>query len=288
MSIDKWLEQYGSEESLNEFGEPTEKEQEDPEVEEDDNDSEPVDDTEDDVQDDPSDDEDVVEDDTSGSLDETPRKKQTAEENARFAEKRRQEQLERQLQERLKQSKEFQTTQLLAEMYGVPQEELYDKLYEAKLAKEAKENNVPVEYLREREELRRQQQTLQDQMQQLMFQQWQSRIESEKSQLKQQFSMLTDTELDESAQYMLETLGRTDIPLQQAVFALHGSKILNGLKNTAKNEALAEMSGRKKSPLPTKSGSKSNDVVVLTDEERHIAKRFGLTDKDYAKWKEGN
>jgi hypothetical protein len=285
MSIDKWLEQYGAEQGLNEYGEPIE--QDEPEQEEE------VQDVQEDSEsaDEPEQDADMQESEDQEQVDDEPvveqTKKQSKEENAYYAEKRRQEQLERQVQDRLRQTKEYQTTQLLSEIYGVPQEELYDKLYEAKLAREAKEKNVPVEYLREREELRKQQETLQEQMQQLMFQQWQSRVESEKSQLKQRFAMLSDSDLDDAASYMLETMGRTDLPLEQAAFALHGAKILGGLKEVAKNEALAEVSGRKKSPLPVK-GGKSSDAVTLSDEEKYVAKKLGMSEKEYYKWKEGN
>jgi hypothetical protein len=273
MSIEKWLEQYGVDE-----------ETEQPEVDEDSEETE-VEETdaqpEEDVQE-----EEYVEDEPVEE--EQPRKVQSREENARFAEQRRQQQLEQQVQERLRQTREYQTTQLLSEMYGIPQEELYDRLYQSKLEREAEEQNVPVEYLREREELRQQQNQLQNQLHSIMFQQWQTRVDNEKTQLKSQFNMLTDDDLESAAYYMLNDLKRTDIPLEQAVFALHGSKILGGLKNTAKNEALAEVSGRKKSPLPVKGGKSQTDSVVLTDEERYIAKKLGLTDKDYYKWKEGN
>lgn len=275
MSIEKWLEQFGNEENLNEFGESQEP-QEDQEIEE-----EP----EEEVQEEPEYEEQETED---AEYEPEPAKKvQSREENARFAEMRRQQQLEQQVQEKVKQSKEYQTTQLLAEMYGVPQEELYDKLYDAKLEREAQAKNVPVEYIREREELRKQQEAMQNQLHTLMFTQWQSRVEQEKAQLKQQFNMLSDSDLDSAAYYMLNDLKRTDLPLENAVFALHGGKILGELRNTAKNEALAEVSGRKKSPLSVKSGSKQTEVVSLSDEERYVAKKLGLTDKEYSRWKEG-
>lgn len=275
MSIEKWLEQFGNEENLNEFGESQEP-QEEQEIEE-----EP----EEEVQEEPEYEEQETED---AEYEPEPAKKvQSREENARFAEMRRQQQLEQQVQEKVKQSKEYQTTQLLAEMYGVPQEELYDKLYDAKLEREAQAKNVPVEYIREREELRKQQEAMQNQLHTLMFTQWQSRVEQEKAQLKQQFNMLSDSDLDSAAYYMLNDLKRTDLPLENAVFALHGGKILGELRNTAKNEALAEVSGRKKSPLSVKSGSKQTEVVSLSDEERYVAKKLGLTDKEYSRWKEG-
>ena len=266
MSIEKWLEQYGVDE------ETEQQEDTEPEVESE------VEETDEPIEEDVQEEEEVYEE-------EPVKKVQSREENARFAEQRRQQQVEQAVQDRLRQSKEYQTTQLLSEMYGIPQEELYDRLYQSKLEREAEEQNVPVEYLREREQLRQQQQSLQDQLHGLMFQQWQSRIESEKAQLQSQLSMLTKEDLDQAAYYMLNDLKRTDMPLEQAVFALHGSKILGGLKNTAKNEALAEVSGRKKSPLPVKGGKMQNDSVVLTDEERFIAKKLGLTDKEYAKYK---
>jgi hypothetical protein len=276
MSIEKWLEQYGSEDTLDSEGNVVEQQETEEEVEPE------VEVETDDDDDGYVEEEDVVEE------EEQPKPRQSREENARFAEMRRQQQLEQLAQEKVKQSKEYQTTQLLAEMYGVPQEELYDRLYQAKLEKEAQAKNVPVEYLREREELRKQQQTLQDQLHTIMFQQWQTRVDQEKASLKSQFNMLSDADLDSAAYYMLNDLKRTDLPLENAVFALHGAKILGGLKNTAKNEALAEVSGRKKNPLPTKNGSKPVEAVSLSDEERYIAKKFGLTDKEYLKWKEGN
>lgn len=276
MSIENWLQEIGADTaSLNEYGE-VESEVDVEETEE----------PEQDVVDESDDVEYELEDDEIEEEPEQP--KQSREQNAYYAEKRRQEQIEKAVQERLQQTKEYQTTKLISEMYGVPEHELYDQLYEAKLAKEAQAQNVPVEFVKEREELRKQQLQLQDQLHTIMFQQWQSRVDQEKANLKSQFAMLTDADLDSAAYYMLNDLKRTDLPLENAVFALHGAKILGGLKNTAKNEALAEVSGRKKSPLPTKSGSKVESAVSLSDEERYVAKKLGLTDKEYSKWKEGN
>ena len=280
MSIEKWLEQYGSEETVNEYGEPVESESEDQNIE-----SEDVEQESDSEEPEQSESE---QDDSEDSYEEPSKPVQTKEQNAYFAERRRQEQIDRAVQERIRQSKEYQTTQLLAEMYGIPQEDLYDRLYEAKLEREAESQNVPVEYLREREQLRQQQTQLQDQLNTLLFQQWQSRIENEKATLKSQLNMLTQEDLDQAAYYMLNDLKRTDLPLEQAVFALHGSKILGGLKNSAKNEALAEVSGRKRSPLAPQGGKSPERGVSLTDEERYVAKKLGLTDKEYSKWKEGN
>lgn len=280
MSIEQWLEEIGAEGSnLNEYGEDLEPESEQEQEQEQEQELEPEEESE------PEEPEAEEESEPDAVVEEN--KKQTKEENAYYAEKRRQDQLEKAVQQRMQDSQEYKAAKMISELYNIPQDQLYDKLYEAKLAKEAKEKNVPVEYLREREELRSQQQQLQDQLNTIMFQQWQGRIDSEKTNLKSQFAMLSDEDLDSAAYYMLNDLKRTDLPLENAVFALHGSKILGGLKNTATNEALAEVSGRKRSPLPVK-GSKTQAAVSLSDEERFVAKKLGLTDKEYFKWKEGN
>jgi len=276
MSIEKWLEMYGVEEEA-----PQDEDVEQEETPEDEPEQE-------DIQEQDHEPEQESEEYEEEPVQEEQKRKQSREENARFAEQRRQQQLEQTVQDRLRQSKEYQTSKLLAEMYGVPESELYDKLYEAKLAQEAKKQNVPVEFVRERDELRKQQEELQEQIQNIKFQQWQARIDGEKAELKRQFNNLTDTDLDDAAFYMLDTLGRTDLPLQQAVFALHGHKLLGTLKEVAKNEALAEVSGRKKSPLPAGVGKAPDSAPSLTNEERYIAKKLGLTDKEYSKWKEGN
>lgn len=282
MSIDKWLEEVGADSNMNEYGETSAEQEQDQTVEESNEELESYEESTPNVED--EEDELVIEEEE----DQEPlKRKQTREQNARYAEKRRQEQIERAVQEKLQQTKQFQTMKLLSEMYEIPEEDLYNQLYEAKLTKEAQSQNVPVEFVREREELRKQQQQLQDQLHTIMFQQWQSRIDQEKSAIKQRFNMLSDDDLDSASYYMLNDLKRTDLPLENAVFALHGVKILEGLKNTATNEALAEISGRKKSPLPVKGSKSLNQTVVLSDEERYVAKKLGLTDKEYSKWKEG-
>ena len=77
---------------------------------------------------------------------EEPEKKvQTPEENAKFAEMRRQQQMEQRIQEelnkRLAESPEMKAAKLLSEMYQVPPDQLYQKLEEARLQKEAQERN---------------------------------------------------------------------------------------------------------------------------------------------------
>lgn len=213
---------------------------------------------------------------------------QTSEQNAYYAEQRRQSLIEQRVQQELEkarqQAPEFQMAQMLSNMYGVPVEQLYEQLQEAAIAKQAQEQGVPVEIMRQLSEYEKSQQSLQDRLNQMEFMNWKSRVDKEADNLSQQFPMLSQEELDGAKYYLLETLQNPEFPLQQAVFALHGDKITSSLKEAAKQEALAEISGRKKGGLPPQS-MKSSDTVTLTDEERYIAKMMGVSEADYIKYK---
>jgi hypothetical protein len=213
---------------------------------------------------------------------------QTPEKNAYYAEQRRQSLIEQRVQQELEkarqQAPEFQMAQMLSNMYGVPVEQLYEQLQEAAIAKQAEEQGVPVEIMRQLSQYEQSQRTLQDRLNQMEFMNWKSRVDKEADNLSQQFPMLNQEELDQAKYYLLETLQNPEFPLQQAVFALHGDKITSSLKEAAKQEALAEISGRKKGGLPPQS-MKSSDTVTLTDEERYIAKMMGVSEADYIKYK---
>ena len=223
---------------------------------------------------------------------EEPEKKvQTPEENAKFAEMRRQQQMEQRVQEelnkRLADSPEMKAAKLLSEMYQVPPDQLYQKLEEARLQKEAQERNVPIELLKERQEFRNQTQQLQEQLNQMRFQNWQARMEREKAEISTKYSMLTPEEIDDSIQFMLSDLKNPELPLENVIFARHGVKIADKLREIARNEALAEISGRAKSPLAPQSTKTADPATTLSEEERYVAEMMGLSEKDYLKYKEG-
>jgi hypothetical protein len=118
----------------------------------------------------------------------------------------------------------------------------------------------------------------------MQFQSWKNKVDSDGVNIKNQFSMLTDDELDQAKMYLLDTLKNPEIPLQQAVFALYGDKITDNLKNLAKQEAMAEISGRKKGGLPPQS-MKTSEGQSLTEEERYVARMMGINENDYMKWR---
>lgn len=221
--------------------------------------------------------------------DQKPKKKvQSKEENARFAAMRRQREMEQKIQaeiERLKQeAPEFQIAHTLSEMYGMTPEELLQQLQEAKLQKEAQEKGVPIEFLRERLLEQQRLNQLEEELNRLRFQQWQSRIEAESLKLKQEYNFLTDDDIQEAVDYILNVAQNVDLPLEHAVFAVHGKKIAEALANAKLQEQLAADSGRKKTPITPKSG-KTSQTRTATAEERYIAQQLGMSVDEYLKYK---
>jgi hypothetical protein len=213
---------------------------------------------------------------------------QTPEQNAQYAEQRRQSLVEQRVQQevqRLQQeSQEYQMAKLLSEMYEMPVNELYEQLQEKQMEKQAEQRGVPVEIMKQLNAYEQQQTQLQEQLYFMQFQNWQNRVDEEAKHMQSQYSMLSAEDIEQAKFFLLDTLQNPEIPLQNAVFALHGDKIANSLKELAKQEALAEISGRKKGGLPPQS-MKTTDTQTLTDEERYIAKMMGLSEADYIKYR---
>lgn len=209
------------------------------------------------------------------------KKEQSPEDNARFAEMRRQKQAE----ESLKNSPEYQLVQLLSEANGgASVQEMLAKAQELQIHNEAKKRNVSVEQVRQERAAAQENQSLRNELNQVKAQLWASRIRSERSEIKQEMPYLTDQEVDEAVKYMLETLKNPDLPLKQAVHSLYGTKITEKIRESIRQEVLAEMSGRTASPIPPKTG-KSNRASGLTNEEKQMARNLGISEAEYLKYK---
>ena len=210
------------------------------------------------------------------------------EENAQNAERRRQN--EQRLMERLRQqSPEFILAQTLGQQFGKTPEQLLADLQQAQIVQQAQQAGVPVEYAQRLFAAEQAAQTLAQQFEQYQNQQgflaWQSRVEAETQAVKQQYPGLTDADIDAAKEYALVTLKNTDVPLEQALFAVHGKKMLSMVQEASRNEALAEASGRKQSAVvPPKSGKKTS-TDVLSDDERAAAAALGISEKDYLKYR---
>ena len=102
--------------------------------------------------------------------------------------------------------------------------------------------------------------------------------------MKQEYSFLTDDDIQEAVDYILNVAQNVDLPLEHAVFAVHGKKIAEALANAKLQEQLAADSGRKKTPVTPKSG-KTSQTRTATAEERYIAKQLGMSVDEYLKYK---
>jgi hypothetical protein len=101
--------------------------------------------------------------------------------------------------------------------------------------------------------------------------------------LKNSYPFLTDQDIDSAKNLLLNTWRNVEAPLEQAVYALHGKKILEQGQESSRTETLAEVSGRKsKSGVPLKAG-KSSDTQILTDDEKYIARQMGISEEVYLK-----
>jgi hypothetical protein len=254
---------------------------------------EPEDETpEDEPEDEENEDEDPEEDDELEDEDEEEDepKVQSKEDNAKFAAKRRQQELESRVQaelDKLKQeSPEFKLAQQLSKQFGKSPEEIMVEMQEEDLKREAEATKIPIERLRQERETADKVNLLETQLNELRYQAWQTQINSDKQALQTKYPMLTGEDMDNAVDYILTTLKNVEVPLEQAVYSLHGQKIIEALADQKVQENLAKESGRKKkTPLSPNTTKKSQKLIELSADEKYAAKVFGMTDEEYSKYK---
>jgi hypothetical protein len=220
----------------------------------------------------------------------TDKKKQSKEENAKFAKERREREFNERLQKEIaklrEQSPEFQLAKRLADMTGKPIEQIQREMDEAALQEESKKTGNSVEVLRAQRELKQQNQDLERQINQIRFEQWNSKIKSDGEALQKEYNFLTQEDLDAAKSYILNVAKNVEMPLEDAVYAIHGKKIIQNLAKAKVQDDLATQSGRKKkTPLAPNNGKPSKSAVTLTADEKAIARAFGMTDEEYNKFK---
>lgn len=251
---------------------------------EDDNEDEIEEDNEDDSLD--SEDEDEVETDEQKGQ----KREQSKEENARFAAQRRQKELDDKVQAEIariqSESPEYKLAKQLSEMYGTTPDVILEQMKEAALQKEATEKNVPVELLRDRQAERDRLASVEEELNQLRFNAWENKIETEKSELQTKYSVLDDADFAKATEYLLYDAASVDMTLEQAVYALHGAKIVESLANAKAQDKLAKDGGRKKKTPPSPNNGKALSTTKgATAEEKYIAKQMGMSVDDYLKYK---
>ena len=244
--------------------------------EEDDEDSEDDEDLEDEDEDDEDESEEV----------EDP-KRQSKEENAKFAARRRQQELEDRVQEQLKNSPEYKLAQKLAKQFGKPIDQILVELEEADIQQEAEERKVTPEQIRRERERDSRADQLEQEINRLKFESWQNQIKLESKDIMGEYKMLTQDDIDTAVDYILNVAKNVELPLEDAVFAVHGKKIAKAMAKQTAQEDLAKESGRKrKTPLAPTNGRSNRTKQELSADEKYIARQFGLSDDEYRKFKE--
>jgi hypothetical protein len=273
--------------SLQESEEDEEEDESDEEDDEDDSEDDDDDEDYDDEDEDEYEDDEEEEDEEEEEL--TTKKKQSKEENAKFAEKRRQSEVKKRVEaelERLKnESPEYKLAKTLSDKFGKPVEQIMAEMEEAALVEESKQSKVPLEILRNQKAANDRADQLERQLNELKFQSWQTQINADRAKLEKQYPVLESDDLDLAVDYILNTVKNVDLPLEQAVFAVHGKKIIDSLANAKVQDKLANESGRKKkTALPVGNG-KAKSTKQLTSDEAYIAKQFGMTAEEYNQYK---
>lgn len=250
-----------------------------------DDDNEDDDKDEDKDEDDQKDEDDVEDDDKAKGK----KREQSKEENAKFAAQRREKELQDRVNAELakikESSAEFQLAKVMADMYGVTPEVALEQMKAEALKQQSQKTGIPVEVLQKQQQSDARVSQLEQEINNLRFQQWQNQILADTSKLQKQYKFLTKDDFKAAEDYILNVARNVNIPLEQAIYAVHGAKIVENLANNKLQNNLAEQSGRsKKTPLKPNNG-KVKDEPQGTADERYIAKQMGISIKEYLKYK---
>lgn len=221
---------------------------------------------------------------------EPEKKVQTPEENAYYAEMRRQQQAaqrQMEIQQHLVQTPEYQLAQLLQQQYQMTPDQILSRLQQEQLAKEAEQLGVHPQQLawqrQQEQQLAQQQQAMREYQQLLQVQQFMQRMEREGQELLNQYPQLTPNDLTDAVIYMYENqVGH--LPLADVVKARYADRIYSVNQHQAKQQALAEVSGRTKQAIRPPQGKAPATGSALSPQEAYFAKQFGMTPEEYRKW----
>jgi phage I-like protein len=193
----------------------------------------------------------------------------------------------------LENSPEVKFAKTIAEMSGKTVEQLMTEIQHAQIAERLKAEGYTDEQIpslvprvaQNEAELTRVKQEAESAnltLTQVKFEQWVARIENDGKAIIAEHPYLTQADVDQARNYMLTTLGNPDVPLKDAVYAVHGAKIFAAQREQLQTELLAEQSGRKPSALPPQ-GSVTAPTTILTPDEKYICKMMNISEADYIK-----
>lgn len=231
-------------------------------------------------------------------LEEEEKPAQTAEQNAYYAQMRREQQAaqrDAEMRQALQNSPDYQISQLLQQQYGMPPEQILWQLQQAQVHQEAEARGVSPQQIQWE---RQQQQTMTDQQQYMQVQQQYlemqqtamnmqtllDRFARESQPILQQYPHLTPDDLTDAVIWG-QMNNAVHLPLEVMVRSRHADKLYSVQQESAKQEALAQVSGRAAtSPQPPR-GKAQPGANALTAEEAHFAQMFGMTPERYNKWR---
>jgi hypothetical protein len=231
------------------------------------------------------DDESEEEDDDEEETEEEPQG-QSKEDNAKFAARRRQQELDAKIQEQLKNSPEYKIAQKLAKQFGKPIDQILTELDDADIQSEAEQRQVTPEQVRKERERDERADRLEQENNQLKFQYWQTQIQLDTTKLLADYPMLNQEDMDKAVDYILNTAKNVELPLEDAMFAVHGKKITKAMAKQTVQDDLATQSGRKRKTPLAPNNSKSSQSKSLSADEQYIARQFGMTDDEYKKFQQ--
>lgn len=253
-----------------------------------DEDDEESDDDEEDVdieEEDEDEDEDLDDaDDEDDDEEEEEPQGQSKEDNAKFAARRRQQELDARVQEQLKNSPEYKIAQKLAKQFGKPIDQILTELDDADIQEEAEKRQVTPETVRRERETIERADRLEQENSQLKFQYWQNQIQQDTTKLLTEYPMLNQVDMDKAVDYILNVAKNVELPLEDAMFAVHGKKITKAMAKQTVQDDLATQSGRKRKTPLVPNNSKSSQSKALSADEQYIARQFGMTDDEYRKF----
>lgn len=211
-------------------------------------------------------------------------KRQSKEDNAKFAARRRQQELEQKVQEELKNSAEYKLAQKLAKQFGKPIDQILVELEEADIQQEAEQRQTSPEQIRREREANSRADQLEQQINELKFQNWQTQIKSDGQAIMSEYTMLKQADIDQAVDYILNVAKNVELPLEDAVFAVHGKKIAKAMATQKVQDDLANQSGRKRKIPLSPTNSKPSQAKSLSADEAYIARQFGMSDDEYRKF----
>lgn len=185
------------------------------------------------------------------------------------------------LEEFKRTSKEFELVNTLAQMNGLSVDEMIAQLREQQIEQTAKTEGISVEAAKKQFKQSQEVEELKNTVGKLQYDAWSSQLSTQAEQLKSKYPTLTDNDIAEAKNYILHTVGNVNVTLQQAVYALHGEKLVESATKAKVQEDLAKRSGRSSKTPPSPNNSQLADQVELTNAEKAMIKKLGLSEKDF-------